>query len=83
MLALGQPIETAVLLTLAGIRAVVLNQWSLSPGDACEHSTALFKAMSAGMHVAAALQEQRSSEANGSDRMRYNCIAYGVPFLKP
>merc|ERR1719482_2507777 len=83
VLALGRPMETAVLLTLAGVRAVVLNQWALSPGDACAHSTSLFKAMSTGMHVAAALQEQRSSEANASDRMRYNCIAYGIPFLKP
>ena len=82
-LALGKPIETAVLLTLAGVRAVVLNQWALSPGDACEHSTALFKALSTGLNVAAALEEQRSSEANGSDRLRYNCIAYGIPFLKP
>ena len=82
-LALGRPTETAVLLTLAGVRAVVLNQWSLSPADACEYSTSLFRSMDKDTHVAAALAKQRSNDANANARMRYNCIAYGIPFMKP
>ena len=75
--------ETAVLLTLAGVRGVVLNQWSLTPQDACEHSLSLFRALDKGMHVAAALENQRSDSENDQTRLRYNCIAYGIPFLKP
>ena len=75
--------ETAVLLTLAGVRAVVLNQWALSPADACEHSEFLFRTIDKGLHVAAALESQRSKSESEQMRLRYNCIAYGVPFLKP
>ena len=75
--------ETAVLLTLAGVQAVVLNQWALSTGDACAHSEFLFRAMDKGLHVAAALESQRSNSETEQMRLRYNCIAYGIPFLKP
>merc|ERR1712093_424090 len=57
-LSLERPIETAMLLSMAGVQTIVLHRWAYSPADACRGVKGIVSNLSDGMDVAQAVHER-------------------------
>ncbi|GBG31291.1 Cilia- and flagella-associated protein 46 [Hondaea fermentalgiana] len=81
-LQLKQPVETAALLSLCGVNAIVQHQWACTVHRAIEMQTRLASCMKQGATAPLLVDAMHSADDNSRKlRVKANAAFYGVPLL--